>query len=203
MDIQKLLDQASEHGIAAISAAVEELRQQGQQAEREEDAACQAYFADVEERETKVKQRLADLAQQEEEIKRKITAMQPGLVDATVSGDTGTFNRIQADLTDLETQRADVATQMQLLSSAALPGSLELYKAAEVMADARRKTIGQCKSDLESIQAFVYKQAEAWAELKRELGYISFYTPALNHRGREFTDVSAHFRDHRPTGGQS
>ena len=198
MDIQKLLNQASEYGMAAISTAVEELKRQGQQAEREEDTACQAYFADVEEREAKVKQRLADLAQQEEEIKRKITAMQPGLVDATVSGDTGTFNRIQADLTNLEVQRATVATQMQLLSTAALPGNLELYKAAEVKAEARRKTIEQCKADLESIQDFVYDQVKAWDNLKRELGYISFYTPALNHRGREFTDVSTHFRDHRP-----
>lgn len=59
MDVQKVLNQASEHGIAAISAAIEALRQQGQQAEREADAAYQAYFSDAEEREGKVKRRLA------------------------------------------------------------------------------------------------------------------------------------------------
>lgn len=203
MDIQKVLDQASEHGIAAISAAVEELKRQGQQAEREEDTACQAYFADVEEREAKVKQRLAGLAQQEEEIKRKITAMQSELVNATVSGDTDTFNRIQDALADLEAQRAAVATQVQLLSSAPLPGDLNLYKAAEVQREACKEKIEQCKAVLNSIDEFVREQAKAWDSLKRELGYISFYTPALNHRGREFTDVYTHFQNHRPADGQS
>lgn len=203
MDVQKVLDQASEHGIAAISAAVETLRQQGQQAEREADAAYQAYFSDVEEREGKVKRRLADLAQQEEEIKRKITAMQPGLVNATVSGDSDAFSRIQEDLTSLEAQRAAVATQMQFLSSAPLPGNLELYKAAEAQSEVYDKAIAQCRSELESIQEFVRDQVEAWDKLKDDLRYITFYTPALHHRDREFVDVDSHFKKHRPDDCQS
>ena len=203
MDIQKLLEQAQEHGIDAITAAVEELKRKGQQAEQEEDTAYQAYFADVEQREAKVKQRLAGLAQQEEEIKRKITAMQPELVNATVSGDTDTFNRIQDALADLEAQRAAVATQVQLLSSALLPGDLELYKAAEVQHRACAKAIEQCESALKIIDEFVREQTKAWGSLKRELGFIQFYTPSLHHRGREFVDVDSHFKNHRPADGQS
>lgn len=202
MDIQKLLEQAQEHGIDAIAAAVEELKRKGQQAEREEGTAYQAYFADVEQREVKVKQRLAGLVQQEEEIKRKITAMQPELVNATVSGDTDTFNWIQDALADLEAQRAAVATQVQLLSSVPLPGDLELYKAAEVQRGACAKAIEQCESALKSIDEFVREQTKAWGNLKRELGFIQFYTPALHHRGREFVDVDSHFKKHRPVDGQ-
>lgn len=201
MEIQEILDQANEHGIMAISAAVEELKQRGQQSEREADAAYRAYFSDVEAREAKVKRRLDDLAQQEAGIKAKISAMQSGLVDATVSGDTDAFNRLQNKLADLEAQRAAVATQMQLLSGAQLPGSLELYKTAEVKCDAWEKTITQWRSELEKIRDFAREQAKAWDRLVDDLHYIPFHTPGLC--GRNFTEVATHFRDHRPTGGPS
>lgn len=88
MDIQEILNQAKAHGIEAVTASAEELKRQGQQSRQEAKAACRAYFADAEEKEAKVKRRLDNLAQQEAGIKAKISAMQPGLVDATVSGDT-------------------------------------------------------------------------------------------------------------------
>lgn len=201
MEIQEILDRANEHGIMAISAAVEELKQRGQQSEREADAAYQAYFSDAEEREAKVKRRLDDLAQQEAGIKAKISALQPELVDATVSGDTNAFNWIQDELADLEAQRAAVATQMQLLSSAQLPGSLELYKAAEAQCDAWDKTRTQCRSELEKIRDFAREQAKVWSRLVDDMRYTSFHTPGLCCR--DFTAVATHFRDHRPTGGSS
>lgn len=176
MDIQKVFEQAKEHGPDAIKAVVEELKQQEAQAFREEAAACKAYFADVEERETKVKQRFADLSQQEAEIRRKITTMQPSLVTATVSGDTDTFNRIQAELADLEAQKAVVTTQAHLLSSAKLQGNAELYKAAEGKQDVRIEKMKRLQSDLKKVKAFVSEHMEAWAKIKTELGYIDFST---------------------------
>lgn len=202
MDIHKTLEQASEYGIAAISKAVEELKRLGQQAEQEEAAACQAYFSDVEERAAKVKQRVDDLVRQEEEIKQRISAMQPGLVNATVSGDTETFNRIQADLAGLEAQRAAIATQTQLLSSATLSGDLALYKAANDKAEACVKTRNQCKSDLEEIKRYVSDQIKEWEKIGNDLRYISFYTHSLHRRGREFSDVAAHFQNPSPLTGK-
>lgn len=201
MEIQKILDQANEQGIVAISAAVEKLKQRRQQSEREADAAYQAYFSDVEEREVKVKRRLDDLAQQEAGIKAKISTMQPGLVNATVSGDTDTFNRIQDELASLEAQRAAVATQMQLLSSAQLPGSLALYKATEAQYDALEETLKQLQSEFNRIRDFVREQAKAWDRLSDDLRYITFHIPGGVHTN--MVKVDEHFKSHRPAGEPS
>jgi len=197
VEIQKILDQANEHGIVAISAAVEDLKQQKEQSWQESSAACQAYFADVKEREDKVKRRLDDLARQETGIKAKISAMQPGLVNTTVSGATAAFNRIQEELASLEAQRAAVATQMQLLSSAPMPGNLELYKAAETQCDACDETLKQLQSEFDSIREFVREQAKVWDRLNNDLRYITFYTSGACRN--DLTKVATHFKNHRPT----
>lgn len=195
MEIQEILDKANEHGIMAISAVVEELKRRRQQSKREADAAYQAYFSDVEEREAKVKRRLEDLAQQEAGIKAKISALQPGLVDATVSGDTNAFNRLQDELADLEAQRAAVETQMQLLSSAQLPGSLELYKAAEAQCNASDEVSQRCQTELEKIKAFVREQAKVWDRLSDNLCYVTFYTSGAVDAN--MVKVYEHFKNHR------
>lgn len=196
MDIQEILNQAKAHGIEAVTAAAEELKRQGQQSRQEAKAACRAYFADVEKKEAKVKRRLNDLAQQEAGIKAKISAMQPGLIDATVSGDTNAFNRLQDELADMEAQRAAVATQVQLLSSAQLPGNLELYKAAEAQCDASGEVSQRCQTELEDIKAFVREQAKAWDRLSDDLRYVTFYTPGA--ADADLVKVYEHFKSHRP-----
>lgn len=197
MEIQEILDQANEHGIMAISAAVEELKQRGQQSRQEAKAACQAYFTDVEEKDAKVKRRLAHLVQQEAEIKAKIRAMQPGLVSATVDGDSETFDRIQSDLASMEAQRAAVATQIQLLSGAPLPGDLKLYKTAEAQCGASGEVSQRCQTELEDIKAFVREQAKAWDRLSDDLRYVTFYTPGA--ADADLVKVYEHFKNHHPT----
>lgn len=197
MDIQEILNQAKAHGIEAVTAAAEELKRQGQQSRQEAKAACRAYFADAEEKEAKVKRRLDNLAQQEAGIKAKISAMQPGLVDATVSGDTNAFNRLQDELADLEAQRAAVATQMQLLSSAKLPGNLDLYKAAEAQCDVSDEVSQRCQTELEKIKAFVREQAKVWDRLSDNLCYVTFYTPGA--ADADLVKVYEHFKNHHPT----
>lgn len=197
MDIQEILNQAKAHGIEAVTATAEELKRQDQQSRQEAKAACRAYFADVEEKEAKVKRRLADLAQQEAEIKAKINAMQPGLVNATVAGDSEAFDRIQSDLAGMEAQRAAVATQMQLLSSAQLPGNLELYKAAEAQCDASDEVSQRCQTELEKIKAFVREQAKVWDRLSDNLCYVTFYTPGA--ADADLVKVYEHFKNHHPT----
>lgn len=201
MDIQKILNQAKAHGIEAVTAAVEELKRQGQQSRQEAKAACQAYFTDVEEKEAKVKRRLADLARREAEIKAEINAMQPGLVSATVAGDSETFERIQNALAGVEAQRAAVATQIQLLSGAPLPGDLKLYKAAEAQCDTSGEVSQRCMAELEDIKAFVREQTKAWDRLSDDLRYVTFYTPGA--ADADMVKVYEHFKNHRPAGRPS
>lgn len=196
MDIQEILNQAKAHGIEAVTAAAEELKQRGQQSRQEAKAARQAYFTDVEEKDAKMKRRIAHLAQQEAEIKAKISAMQPGLVNATVAGDSEAFDRIQNDLVGMEAQRAAVATQIQLLSGAPLPGDLKLYKAAETQCGDSDEVTQRCQTELEDIKAFVREQAKAWDRLSDDLRYVTFYTPGA--ADADLVKVYEHFKNHRP-----
>lgn len=148
-----------------------------------------------------MKRRLADLAQQEAEIKAKISAMQPGLVSATVAGDSAAFDRIQNDLADMEAQRAAVATQIQLLSGALLPGDLMLYKAAEAQCSASGEVSQRCQTELEDIKAFVREQAKAWDRLSDDLRYVTFYTSGA--ADADLVKVYEHFKNHRPAGEPS
>lgn len=201
MDIQEILDQAKAHGIEAVTAAVDELKRRGQQSRQEAKAACQAYFTDVEEKGAKVKRRLANLARQEAEIKAKINAMQPGLVSATVAGDSEAFDRIQNDLAGMEAQRAAVATQIQLLSGAPLHGDLKLYEAAEAQCGVSGEASQRYQTELEDIKAFVREQAKAWDRLSDDLRYVTFYTPGA--ADADMVKVYEHFKNHRPAGRPS
>lgn len=196
MNIQEILEQAKAYGIEAVTAAVEELKRKGQQSRQEAKTVCWAYFTDVEEKEAKVKRRLADLAQQETEIRAKISAMQPGLVSVTVAGDSEAFDRIQNDLAGMEAQRAAVATQIQLLSGAPLPGDLELYKTAETQCGVSGEVSHRCQTELEDIKAFVREQAKAWGRLSDDLRYVTFYTPGA--ADADLVKVYEHFKNHRP-----
>ncbi len=196
MDIQEILNQAKTYGIEAITAAVDELKRRDQQSRQEVKSACQAYFTDVEEKEAKVKQRIADLARQEAEFKAKISAMQPGLVSATVAGDSETFERIQNALAGVEAQRAAVATQIQLLSGAPLPGDLKLYKAAEAQCGVSGEASQRYQTELEDIKAFVREQAKAWDRLSDDLRYVTFYTSGV--ADADLVKVYEHFKNHRP-----
>lgn len=202
MEIQKILDQAHQHGIAAISAALDEMRSQKKQYWQEGTTACQAYMDDAKEREAKVKQRLDDLARQETGIKAKISAMQPGLVDTTVSGDTKAFNRLQDELANLEAQRAAIATQIQLLSSAQVPGDPKLYKAAEAKCESGEQAIAQMLPEFKCIKSFVREQAEAWRKLDEELLSDYFYVSVPSIRS-DLLEVYEHFKNHLPAGDPS
>ena len=131
MDLQTILTAAKENGASAVIKAFDDLKQHNRDLARDLQVACDAYFADVERRQARVEQRVAELTRQREDIGGKIQAMRPGLVDATVSGDAEVFNRIQGALADLETEKATIATQLELLTSAAIPGDKALFAACE------------------------------------------------------------------------
>lgn len=193
MNIQEIIDRAKAHGIDAITAAVEEARRRDREAWESAEAAYKAYFADVEQREAKIKQRITDLTGQEDGIKAKIAAMQPGLVNATVSGDTEAFDRIQGNLADLEAKKAAIATQIELLSGATLPGNQELYRAAAAKFEAKHEAAQRFMEEIEVIRDFAREQAEAWKEIEDKLFYASPYYPVHAKGEDEEKKLERHF----------
>ena len=133
MNIQEILKKAKEHGAEAVRSALEELRQENQAITAEARAAYDAYFADVRQREAKIRQKVEALGQERDTLSEKILAMRPSLVAATVEGNTDMVSRIQSDMADIEAQKAALMTQIELLSEAQVPGSAELFQAADSM----------------------------------------------------------------------
>lgn len=131
MNIQEILKKAKEHGAEAVRSALEELRQENQTITAEARAAYDAYFADVRQREAKIRQKVEALGQERDTLSEKILAMRPSLVAATVEGNTDMVSRIQSDMADIEAQKAALTTQIELLSEAQVPGSAELFQAAD------------------------------------------------------------------------
>lgn len=191
MDIQEIMDRAKECGVDAITAAVEDVRRRDREAWDAAEAAYKAYFADVEQKEAKVKRRIAELTQRRESIKAKIAAIQPGLVTATVSGDTEAFDRMQNDLADLEAQKAAMTTQIEILSGAPLPGDAELYRAAVAKFERKREVAQQFREETEAIRDFAREQAKAWEGIKDDLFYATPYCPRV---GIEEKDLERHFQ---------
>lgn len=131
MELKAILAATEESGAGAVIKAFDGLKEHNRGLARELQAACDAYFADVERRQTRIRQRIADLGQQHEDIERKIRAMQPALVDATVSGNAEAFKGVQKALADLEAAKAAIGTQLELLTSAVIPGDETLFAACE------------------------------------------------------------------------
>lgn len=193
LDLEKLFTQAEDAGVTAITEAIKLVKQHHSKAVQEAQAACKAYFDEVEQREAKVKQRVADLTKQENDIKAKIAAMQPGLVDATVSGDTDAFDRMQDALADLEARRTAVAAQIQMLSEAAIPGNPDLYRAAIAKIEAMSKNNEQCENEIVAIRGFADRQSESWERIYDDLRYTRFSTSGAA-LPKEQIELEKHFR---------
>lgn len=130
MNIQEILNAAKEHGAEAVRDFFAELRQENQAITAEAQAAYDAYFADVRQREARISQRVEALGQEGDTLSEKIRTMRPALVAATVEGDTGTISRIQGAMADIEARKTALTAQIELLTGAKAPGSKELFQAA-------------------------------------------------------------------------
>ena len=104
MNIQEILKKAKEHGAEAVRSALEELRQENQTITAEARAAYDAYFADVRQREAKIRQKVEALGQERDTLSEKILAMRPSLVAATVEGNTDMVATYISTIEDSQTR---------------------------------------------------------------------------------------------------
>ncbi len=165
MDIGKISAEIENHGPELVLSAIAELEQWQEKVRQEAIAAYDDYFNDVRQREYKAEQRITDLTKQESDIKAKIAAMQPGLVDATISGDAGAFDRRRDAMADLEARRAAIAYQLQLLSDAAVPGDRVLFEKAEAKYRAFGTAVSQYQENFSAIWEFACQQKEIWSKI--------------------------------------
>ena len=89
MNIQEILTTAKEYGAEEVRAAFVELCQENQAITAEAQAAYKAYFADVRQREVKIRQKVEALGQERDALSEKIRTMRSALVAAAAEGDRG------------------------------------------------------------------------------------------------------------------
>lgn len=197
MNIQEILNTAKEHGAEAVRAAFAELRQENQVITAEAQAAYEAYFADVRQRETRIRQRIEVLGQDRDALSEEIRAMRSALVAATVEGDTGTVSRIQGDMADIEAQKAALAVQIELLSDAKAPGSKELFQAADSKLEGLRAANERYRAAVRAIHDFAGEQLELWERIEDDTAPMAKYSGLDKNRGGSVSHAEKlyeHFR---------
>ena len=183
MNIQEILKKAKEHGAEAVRGALEELRQENQTITAEARAAYDAYFADVRQREVKIRQKVEALGQERDALSEKARAMRPALVAATVEGDTDTVSRIQGDMADIEAQKAALTAQIELLSDAKVPGSKELFQAADSKLKELRVANERYRAAVGAIHDFAREQMELWERIEDDTASYTRRGGITIHRG--------------------
>ena len=183
MNFQEILNTAKEHGAEAVRAAFAELRQENQAITAEAQAAYEVYFADVRQREVKIRQKVEALGQERDALSEKARAMRPALVAATVEGDTDTVSRIQGDMADIEAQKAALTAQIELLSDAKVPGSKELFQAADSKLKELRAANERYKAAVGAIHDFAGEQLELWERIEDDTAPYTKHGGLAKNRG--------------------
>lgn len=130
-----------------------------------------SYFKNVEQRENTVRLRIESLKSDLSDIAARIEAMNPVLVNATLTGNTDELNRVQSHLADLEGQRAAVNTQIQMLSTARVVGDKSLYDAAVQASADLKEAITELELLKDRICDFSSNEIELWNDLRKDAGY--------------------------------
>lgn len=183
MNIQEILSVAKEHGAEAVKDAFAELCQENHKITAEAQAAYDAYFADVRQREAKIRQKVEALVQERDALSEKARAMRPALVAATVEGDTDTVSRIQGDMADIEAQKAALTAQIELLSDAKVPGSKELFQAADSKLKELRVANERYRAAVKAINNFAGEQLELWERIEDDTAPYTKHGGLAKNRG--------------------
>ena len=123
------------------------------------------YFEDKREKEAAIAGRVEKLQRDLEQVQGEISSFGPGLAAATISGDDTALSDIQAQIARLETRKAAVTTQIDLLSGAAVTGDKALFDQANEKAEALEAFWAGTQADLSALSAFASDQVSAWGKV--------------------------------------
>lgn len=161
MNINEILTQAKTNGTEGAQAAVDSLREIVSEHETAVSTAIDAYYAGMAQREDAVKQRLDTLAAQLRRIDSDITATGSALAQAAVSGDNTQLERIQTNLSDLETKKTDIATQIERLNLSQFPRDTKLFQDAVMCRGKQLSALKEVSEALDEIAMNIRTQIHA------------------------------------------
>lgn len=128
MTFKEILEKLKTEGDPEILlAALEQVSQACSNAAADAQKASNAYYADSEAKQRKIKDRVEELKTQLEECEAKVEALKKPLVSATVSGDNQQIKEVKDRMKAQELERMQLTTEIDMLTNAHITGNEDLY----------------------------------------------------------------------------
>lgn len=168
MKNNETLNQVETNGYAAISNLLEELKQQNKSIAQDANKACENYLADLEKRKNAITKRINSFYDEIDKIENTIKSLQSDFVNATVTSNTETSKAIQKEISDLETQKQALISQIDVLSSAHISGDTELYVEVLTKGELLSEANIQYRENIAKIHELAKLQEEGWHKISED-----------------------------------
>lgn len=198
MTVEEILETMRVKGAEAAISERREMCNAVKQLKTDVEAACRDYFADVEQREERLEERIASLQEQADALTADAEQVKPALIRASVEGDDCALLTIQKQLADTEAKHAVISAQIEMLTDAATPGNKDLYDAALEKNNQLEESIFALESVEGVMREFAATQIDAWGKvielLKSPITIIPY--EGYDIWGRHARDEIAKLREH-------
>lgn len=174
MDFQTVLTAAAVNGSGAVQAAMTEEQKAINSARSAALKAYESYFADVEERKQIIQKRVEDLQTELAERESRIKQLQPGIMQATLSGDKIELAKLQSELADLVADREAIKLQISTLRGSPIPGNSDLYQSALQLFAAHDSMKAEYKRSETLIYSTAREQVRAWGEIMDHTDFAQY-----------------------------
>lgn len=129
--------------------------------------AVNAYFDSRRKSETAIASRVEELKEQEAALEAKVAGYGPRLAEATISGNSAALGVIQTELESLESKKAAISAQIELLSGVSVAGDEGLFTEADEKARDLAAFWSEVQIDLSTLSAFADGQIAVWAKVAK------------------------------------
>ena len=164
---QKKMDRFKEYGADAALKLRGELVTALQDRITETVRAANAYFDSRRKREAAIASRVEELKEQEAALEAKVNGYGPRLAEATISGNSAALGAIQTELESLESKKAAISAQIELLSGVSVAGDEGLFTEADEKARELAAFWTEVQIDLSTLSTFADGQIAVWAKVAK------------------------------------
>ena len=170
MNLAEILEQHKAFDTGGLLAALAEIEQISINAGEEVKKASCAYYDNADLKAAAIKGRIAMLNKRRDEYQKEIDALKKPLVSATVDGDKAELDRIKARMKELEADKAQAMTEIEMLQSAYVTGDAELYEAIMAKNDHYQETLSLYRAARELVHELAREKEEAFKTIREETG---------------------------------
>lgn len=168
-----------------LTKAMAERKEQNIQIYNATENAAKAYFDDVEEKKSKVGDRISELEVKKQEVSANIKNLQPQLVYVTAHGKKADIDDIQKRLTEMKAAELAIAEQIEMLETAEINGETSLYDTVNEHHNRLLSDSDDLSAIWDEINGFSDKQKEFWESVERKTSsFIGPLNLAVRH-GKE------------------